>query len=31
MSYYAAGEALGFEARLTAFKSARNIVRVRTK
>jgi hypothetical protein len=31
MSYYAAGEAFGFQARLTAFKSARNIIRIRTK
>lgn len=31
MSYYAAGEAFGFEGRLTAFKSARNIIRIRTK
>jgi hypothetical protein len=31
MSYYAAGEAFAFEARLTAFNSARNIVRIRTK
>jgi hypothetical protein len=31
MSYYAAGEVFGFLARLTAFKSARNIIRIRTK
>ena len=31
MSYYAAAKVFGFRARLTAFKSARNIVRIRTK
>jgi hypothetical protein len=31
MSYYAAGEAFAFRARLTAFNSARNIIRIRTK
>jgi len=31
MSYYAAAKVFGFRARLTAFKSARNIIRIRTK
>jgi hypothetical protein len=31
MSYYAASEAFGLQVRLTAFKSARNIIRIRTK
>jgi hypothetical protein len=30
LSYYAASEAFGLQARLTAFTSARNIVRIRT-
>jgi hypothetical protein len=30
MSYYAASEAIGRRARLTGFKSARNIIRIRT-
>jgi hypothetical protein len=31
MSYYAAAKVFGFRARLTAFKSASNIIRIRTK
>jgi hypothetical protein len=31
MSYYAASEAFGLQVRLTAFKPARNIIRIRTK
>jgi hypothetical protein len=31
MRYYAASQAFGFQARLTAFMSARNIIRIRTK